>query len=128
MQVVRTYPAKRPRYPFAPEGERSIARAYLKAIGRARSLVYLEDQYLWSVDAARALGDALRRHPALRVVAVDVTKPGGIAAALEASGPIDVLVNNAGIGLMSAFEAGSTCTAWMRGRRLVIWRGRYLLG
>ena len=70
VQVVRTYPAKRPRFPFAPEGERSIARAYLKAIGRARSLVYLEDQYLWSIDAARALGDALRRHPALRVVAV----------------------------------------------------------
>jgi phosphatidylserine/phosphatidylglycerophosphate/cardiolipin synthase-like enzyme len=70
VQVVRTYPAKRPRYPFAPDGERSIARAYLKAIGRARSLVYLEDQYLWSIDAARALADALRRHPALRVIAV----------------------------------------------------------
>jgi phosphatidylserine/phosphatidylglycerophosphate/cardiolipin synthase-like enzyme len=68
--VVRTYAAKRPRYPFAPEGERSVARAYLKAIGRARSLVYLEDQYLWSTDAAHALADALRRHPALRVVAV----------------------------------------------------------
>jgi phosphatidylserine/phosphatidylglycerophosphate/cardiolipin synthase-like enzyme len=70
VQVVRTYPAKRPRYPFAAEGERSIARAYLKAFARARSLVYLEDQYLWSIDAARALADALRRHPELRVVAV----------------------------------------------------------
>src|SRR5664279_317907 len=60
VQVVRTYPAKRPRYPFAAEGERSIARAYLKAFARARSLVYLEDQYLWSIDAARALSDALR--------------------------------------------------------------------
>ncbi|MEP6660062.1 MAG: phospholipase D-like domain-containing protein [Acidimicrobiales bacterium] len=70
VQVVRTYPAKRPRYPFAPQGERSVARAYLKAIGRARSLVYLEDQYLWSIDAAHALADALQRHPALRVIAV----------------------------------------------------------
>lgn len=35
VQVVRTYPAKRPRYPFAAEGERSIARAYLKAFARA---------------------------------------------------------------------------------------------
>src|SRR5690606_20109079 len=35
----------------------------------------------------------------------DVTKADCIAAALEASGPIEVLVNNAGIGLMGAFEA-----------------------
>ena len=48
VQVLRTYPAKRPAYPFAPEGERSIARAYLKALRRARRLVYLEDQYFWS--------------------------------------------------------------------------------
>jgi len=41
----------------------------------------------------------------LRVLALDVTKPASIAAAMEASGPIDVLVNNAGIGLMGAFEA-----------------------
>ena len=53
VQVLRTYPAKRPPFPFAPEGERSIARAYLKAFRRARRLVYLEDQYLWSPHAAR---------------------------------------------------------------------------
>ena len=35
VQVVRTYPAKRPPYPFAPDGERSIGRAYRKAIARA---------------------------------------------------------------------------------------------
>ncbi|WP_437915303.1 SDR family oxidoreductase [Sorangium sp. So ce302] len=49
--------------------------------------------------------DVLPRSDRLRVVALDVTKPESIAAALEASGPIDVLVNNAGIGLMGAFEA-----------------------
>jgi phosphatidylserine/phosphatidylglycerophosphate/cardiolipin synthase-like enzyme len=70
VQVLRTYPAKRPPYPFAPEGERSVARAYLKAFRRARRLVYLEDQYLWSSHAARALADALERHRDLRVVAV----------------------------------------------------------
>ena len=36
---------------------------------------------------------------------LDVTRPHSIAAALEASGPVDVLVNNAGIGVVGAFEA-----------------------
>jgi len=70
VQVLRTYPAKRPPLPFAPLGERSIARAYLKALWRARRLVYLEDQYLWSEDVAQGLADALRRSPELRLVAV----------------------------------------------------------
>ena len=41
----------------------------------------------------------------LRVLALDVTKPATIAEAIDAAGPIDVLVNNAGIGLFGAFEA-----------------------
>jgi len=49
--------------------------------------------------------DVLPRAERLRVLPLDVTKPSSIAAALEASGPIDVLVNNAGIGLLGAFEA-----------------------
>lgn len=43
--------------------------------------------------------------PNLRVLALDVTRPESIAQALEAAGAIDVLVNNAGIGLFGAFEA-----------------------
>ncbi len=31
VQVLRTYGRKRPTYPFAPDGERSVARAYAKA-------------------------------------------------------------------------------------------------
>jgi NAD(P)-dependent dehydrogenase (short-subunit alcohol dehydrogenase family) len=49
--------------------------------------------------------DVLPRSERLRVLALDVTKPDSIAAALEAAGPIDVLVNNAGIGVVGAFEA-----------------------
>jgi phosphatidylserine/phosphatidylglycerophosphate/cardiolipin synthase-like enzyme len=70
VQVLRTYPARRPRYAFAPDGERSIARAFAKAVKRARTLIYIEDQYFWSVDIARLLANALRRHPELQVIAV----------------------------------------------------------
>jgi NAD(P)-dependent dehydrogenase (short-subunit alcohol dehydrogenase family) len=54
--------------------------------------------------------DVLPRSGRLRVVALDVTKPESIEAALEASGPVDVLVNNAGIGLFGAFEATPIAT------------------
>ena len=70
VQLLRTYPYRRRGFPFAPDGERSIARGYLKALANARSLIYLEDQYLWSIDVARAMAVALRRSPDLRLVAV----------------------------------------------------------
>ena len=54
--------------------------------------------------------DILPRSERLRVVALDVTRPDSIAAALEASGPIDVLVNNAGIGIVGVFEATPMAT------------------
>jgi NAD(P)-dependent dehydrogenase (short-subunit alcohol dehydrogenase family) len=40
----------------------------------------------------------------LRVLALDVTHPASIKQAVEAAGPIDVLVNNAGIGFFNAVE------------------------
>ena len=41
----------------------------------------------------------------LRLLSLDVTDPASIADAIEAAGPIDVLVNNAGIGWLNAVEA-----------------------
>jgi NAD(P)-dependent dehydrogenase (short-subunit alcohol dehydrogenase family) len=54
--------------------------------------------------------DVLPRSERLRVLGLDVTKSERIAAVLEESGPIDVLVNNAGIGLFGAFEATPMAT------------------
>ena len=93
VQVLRTYPAKRPPYPFAPKGERSIARAYRKALPRARRLVYVEDQYLWSEDAADTFAEALTRNPELRLVIVVPRFPerGGQSGKTEMIGRLRVL-------------------------------------
>jgi phosphatidylserine/phosphatidylglycerophosphate/cardiolipin synthase-like enzyme len=70
VQLLRTYANRRPGYPFAPDGERSVARGYNKVIARARSLIYLEDQYLWSAEVVRCFAEALRRSPDLHLIAV----------------------------------------------------------
>lgn len=70
VQVLRTYPSRRPKYPFAPNGERSVARAFVKAIARARCLIYIVDQYFWSRHIATILASALRLHPELQLIVV----------------------------------------------------------
>ena len=54
--------------------------------------------------------EVLPRSERLRLLPLDVTRPESIATALEAAGPIDVLVNNAGVGLFGAFEVTSMAT------------------
>jgi len=70
VQVLRTYARRRGGYPFAPQGERSIARGFRKAIGRARRLIYFEDQFLWSTEVARTFAAALVASPSLHLIAV----------------------------------------------------------
>lgn len=67
----------------------------------------------WSVIATmrRPREDLLPRSERLRILALDVTDPQSIAAAVHAAGPIDALVNNAGIGLLNAVEGTSPETA-----------------
>lgn len=61
----------------------------------------------WNVIATMRRPDAslFPASPRLRLLPLDVTSDESIAATVAAAGPIDVLVNNAGIGVVGAFEA-----------------------
>jgi phosphatidylserine/phosphatidylglycerophosphate/cardiolipin synthase-like enzyme len=70
VQVLRTYARRRGGYPFAPRGERSVARGFRKAIQRARCLIYIEDQFLWSSEIAKVFAAALVANPSLHLIAL----------------------------------------------------------
>ncbi|HZC70445.1 MAG TPA: phospholipase D family protein [Jatrophihabitans sp.] len=70
VQILRTYPLRRPGYRFAPRGEYTVARGYRKAIGNARSLIYVEDQYFWADEVVGCFADALRASAELKVIVV----------------------------------------------------------
>ncbi|WP_142850290.1 SDR family oxidoreductase [Telmatospirillum sp. J64-1] len=61
----------------------------------------------WNVIATMRTPNAEVLPPSdkLKILPLDVTDENSIAAAIDAAGPIDVLVNNAGIGVVGAFEA-----------------------
>jgi phosphatidylserine/phosphatidylglycerophosphate/cardiolipin synthase-like enzyme len=63
VQVTQTLPCKGVfgPYPFAPRGEQTIEKAYRRAIERAESYIYIEDQYLWPSTLVKSLVDALKR-------------------------------------------------------------------
>jgi len=68
VQILRTYPIRRPAYPFAKAGEFSVARGLAKAISQAQRLVYIEEQYLWSQLSVQPLTRRLRECPTLQVI------------------------------------------------------------
>ncbi|HET9172929.1 MAG TPA: phospholipase D family protein [Actinospica sp.] len=61
VQLARTVPERT--YRFAPRGEFTILQAYLRALRSARSLIYLENQFLWSGEVVDVLVDKLSRPP-----------------------------------------------------------------
>ena len=98
VQLLRTYPERIPGYAFAPDGERSVARGYLKALRKGRRLIYLEDQYLWSREVAACLADALRASPDLHLIAVLPRYPDQDGPAL----PPNLMGRNAALDLILA--------------------------
>src|ERR1022692_3144163 len=94
VQLLRTYPYRWAGYDFAPDGERSIARGYLKVLPLARSLIYIEDQYLWSAEVVAVLADTLRAQPGLHLIAVIPSFPdqdGRLSAPPNLIGRVDAL-------------------------------------
>ena len=72
--------------------------------GRETTRLFLDRG--WSVVATMRRPDegTLPASDRLRILPLDVTDADSIARAVAAAGPLDVLVNNAGVGLLNALE------------------------
>ena len=61
VQVIRTVPERT--YKPLPHGDFSILEAYMGALRRARHLIYLENQFLWSSEVTTVLREKLLQPP-----------------------------------------------------------------
>jgi phosphatidylserine/phosphatidylglycerophosphate/cardiolipin synthase-like enzyme len=61
VQIVRTIPEKV--YEFLPQGDFRILETYIRALRSACSLIYLENQFLWSPEIVAVLEQKLREPP-----------------------------------------------------------------
>jgi len=61
LQIVRTVPEHV--YDFLPQGDFRILESYMRALRSAQTLIYLENQFLWSVQVVEILADKLRNPP-----------------------------------------------------------------
>lgn len=78
--------------------------------GREIARYFLERDWRVIATMRSPREDVLPRSEDLRVLPLDVTDAESIRRAVEAAGPIDVLVNNAGIGSAFPFEAAEMAT------------------
>jgi phosphatidylserine/phosphatidylglycerophosphate/cardiolipin synthase-like enzyme len=61
VQMVRTVPEHT--YPALPRGDFSILESFIGALRRSSRLIYLENQFLWSVELVAVLREKLLRPP-----------------------------------------------------------------
>jgi phosphatidylserine/phosphatidylglycerophosphate/cardiolipin synthase-like enzyme len=61
VQIVRTVPERT--YADLPRGDFSVLEAYMGAMRRAKRLIYIENQFLWSAEVVALLREKLRRPP-----------------------------------------------------------------
>ncbi|MDB4900223.1 MAG: hypothetical protein JWN53_2031 [Gemmatimonadetes bacterium] len=106
-RIVRTAPA--PRHAHHPSERVEILDALLDGIARARSLIYIEHQYLSSRPVVAALAEALAREPALEIIVVmnqnpDVTAYRGWQKALLAESGLGA---HSRVGLFCLWSAGA---------------------
>lgn len=75
VQLVRTIPERT--YGFAPHGDFTLLDSYLRALRSAQSLIYVENQFLWSPEITEVLIEKLRRPPSreFRMVLLLPQKP-----------------------------------------------------
>ncbi|MDF3127204.1 SDR family oxidoreductase [Rheinheimera sp. 1928-s] len=78
--------------------------------GRETALYFLAKGWKVVATMRTPKADYFPQSDNLRVLALDVTQAESIKTALEQAGPVDVLVNNAGIGLFGACEATPMAT------------------
>ena len=118
VQVVRTVPERI--YDAVPDGDFGILESYLGALRSATSLVYLENQFLWSPEIVAVLREKLERPPStgFRLVLVLPAKPasgaddtrGTLAELVEADGGAGRLLACTLYARAGALRTPSTCT------------------
>jgi phosphatidylserine/phosphatidylglycerophosphate/cardiolipin synthase-like enzyme len=80
--IARTFNIVTPKFKCARD--RTAKQTILAAIATAQTMIYVEDQYLWKLDAAAAIGQALLSKPNLRFVAmVCASSEAGVGASLH---------------------------------------------